>query len=81
MKNLFLNPNDLAGPAAVLGAMSKEAAGALQSLVPGVPDMAATLDKYYGRGKWFLFWDEDASGKPVRGTISLAFGKKTLVIG
>jgi hypothetical protein len=81
MKNLFLNPNDLAGPAAVLGVVSKEATSALQSLVPGVPDMAAALDRHYGRGKWFLFWDEDTSGRPVRGTISLAYGKETLVIG
>ena len=81
MKNLPLNPTDLAGSEAVLGLISREAARALEGLVPGVTDIAAALDRAYGRGKWFLFWDEDLSGRPVRGTISLAYGKKTLVVG
>ncbi len=81
MKNLNLNPTDLAGSEAVLGLISREAVSALAGLVPGVTDIAATLDRHYGRGKWFLFWDEDLGGRPVRGTISLAYGKKTLVVG
>jgi hypothetical protein len=81
MKNLPLNPTDLAGTESVLGLISKEAVTALESLAPGVTDIAAALDRTYGRGKWFLFWDEDLRGRPVRGTISLAYGKNTLIVG
>ncbi len=81
MKNLNINPTDLAGSEAVLGLFSKEAVSALASLMPGVTDITSALDLHYGRGKWFLFWDEDLGGRPVRGTISLAYGMKTLVVG
>lgn len=39
------------------------------------------LDRVYGKGQCFMYWDEDLSGRPIRGTISLAYGTETLVIG
>jgi hypothetical protein len=81
LKNLMLNTADLAGPGTILGMISDEASAALTSLAPGAIDIAAALDRHYGKGKWFLFWDEDLRGRPVRGTISLAYGKETLIVG
>ncbi len=81
MKTLTPNPTDFAGPSAILGLISEEASIALRSLVPGADDISAALDEHYGKGKWFLFWDEDLRGRPIRGTISLAYGKETLVVG
>jgi hypothetical protein len=81
VKNLTPNPTDFAGPSTILGLISEEASAALQSLVPGAADIGAALDEHYGKGKWFLFWDEDLRGRPIRGTISLAYGNETLVVG
>lgn len=53
---------------------------------PALIDLSATaveaeLDRTYGKGKWFLYWDEVLRGRPIRGTISLAAGRDTLIIG
>lgn len=80
MKHTRLNPADLAPLGAILALVSEEAATALATVL-GSGDIAAALNRHYGRGNWFVFWDEDLSGRPIRGTISLAYGKKTLVIG
>jgi hypothetical protein len=81
MKNLRRDTLDLAGPGTILDMISEEASAALRSLLPGANDIAAALDRHYGKGKWFLFWDEDLRGRPVRGTISLAYGNQTLIVG
>lgn len=41
----------------------------------------AALDARYGRGQWFLSWEEDLRGRPIPGTITLAFDQQTLVVG
>lgn len=81
MKNLPTKPIDLAGPGAILALISEEASKALAGLVPGAANIGDALDRYYGKGKWFLYWDEDLRGNPIRGTIALAFGKETLIVG
>lgn len=81
MMNKQINPADLASPGAILALVSEEASVALSSLVPGAADIGAALDRAYGKGGWFLFWDEDMRGRPIRGTISLAYGNETLVVG
>ena len=52
--------------------------------VPRVPvvdeEIVDAFDRAFGESGWFLFWDEDMQGKPIRGTISLAFGTETLVV-
>lgn len=80
MKNTAIKPADLATLGSILALVSEDAATALASLHAG-RDMAEALDRTYGRGKWFVFWDEDLRGRPIRGTISLAYGRETLVIG
>ncbi|HHY48567.1 MAG TPA: hypothetical protein GYA10_02305 [Alphaproteobacteria bacterium] len=71
---------DLAPLGSILAIVAEEAATALTSLMAG-ENLAKALDRCYGKGKWFVFWDEDLRGKPIRGTITLAYGKETLVIG
>ena len=80
MKNTTITPTDLATTGAILALVSSDAAAALASLDDG-GDIDDALDRFYGKGKWFVFWDEDLRGNPVRGTISLAYGRETLVIG
>ena len=46
-----------------------------------VLDVEDALDRTSGAGRWFLYWDEDLTGHPIRGTITLAYGRDTLVIG
>ena len=55
--------------------------GDLSNLLLTFPGLSAALDRTYGEHGWFMFWDEDLSGKPIRGTISIAYGKETLVVG
>lgn len=81
MKNLTLNPTDLAAPGAILALVSEEASRALASLSPESADLGAALDRTYGKGGWFLFWDEDLRGNPIRGTITLAYGRESLIVG
>jgi hypothetical protein len=45
------------------------------------PGLRAALDRTYGRDGWFMFWDEDLRGQPVTGTIAIAYGKETLIVG
>lgn len=81
MKHETINPADLASPGAILALVNEAASAALSSLVPGAADIGAALDRAYGKKGWFLYWDEDLRGKPIRGTITLAYGKQTLVVG
>lgn len=81
MKNIAIQPTDLASPGAIAALAFEAASDALTSLVPGIADLAKSLDDAYGKNGWFLFWDEDLTGKPVRGTITLAYGRDTLVVG
>lgn len=66
---------------AVRAIMSEAASAALKALKPFDFAVEEALDRTYGKGQWFLYWDEDLRGAPIRGTISLAYGRDTLVIG
>lgn len=81
MKHQLINPADVASPGAILALVSDTASRALTSLVPDAADIGAALDRAYGKGGWFLYWDEDLRGQPIRGTITLAYGRETLVVG
>ena len=81
MKHQHINPVDLANPGAILALVSETASKALTSLVPDAANIGAALDRAYGKGGWYIYWDEDLSGQPVRGTITLAYGRETLVVG
>lgn len=79
MRHQMPNPADLAPRGAILALISEATAEA--ALEANFPGLAAALDAEYGKGGWFMFWDEDLAGKPIRGTISIAYGKETLVVG
>ena len=79
MRHLIPNPADLAPRSAILALVSEAAAASV--LEKNFPGMSAALNRVYGTRGWFMFWDEDLSGKPVTGTISVAYGKETLVVG
>lgn len=70
---------DLAPPSAILALVSETTAK--QVLDVNFLGLSAALDRDYGRQGWFMFWDEDLAGKPIRGTISIAYGRHTLVVG
>ena len=80
MHNQTPETSDLAPLGAVAALVERDAASALTHLVPGQP-IADSLDRHYGRNGWFVFWDEDLRGRPVPGTIQLAYGRETLVLG
>jgi len=81
MHHQTVRPADLAPAGAILALRSEMASAALANLRPFDKAICEALDRVYGEGTWFMFWDEDMSGKPIRGTISLAYGRETLVIG
>lgn len=43
--------------------------------------LVVALDAQYGEHGWFMYWDEDLSGHPITGTMTLCFGSETLVVG
>lgn len=69
MKHQPINAADLASPGAIL------------ALVSDTANIGVALDRAYGRNGWFLYWDEDLRGQPIRGTITLAYDRQTLVVG
>lgn len=81
MHHASLTPATTATGGAIRAMMSDAASAALKALKPFDFAVEDALDSVYGKGRWFLFWDEDLTGAPIRGTISLAFGRDTLVIG
>ena len=66
---------------AIRAVMSDAASAALAALKPFDFAVEVALDRAYGAGRWFLYWDEDLAGRPIRGTITLAYGRDTLVVG
>lgn len=66
---------------AIRAVMSDAASAALAALHPFDFSVELALDRTYGAGRWFLYWDEDLGGRPIRGTITLAYGSETLVVG
>jgi len=81
MKHQLIHTTDLAHPGAILALVSDAASKALMSLAPDAANIGAALDRAYGKGGWFLYWDEDLRGRPIPGTIALAYGTETLIVG
>ena len=79
MRHQIPTAADLAPRSAILALVSESTSR--QVLEANFPGLGAALDRSYGQDGWFMFWDEDLSGKPIRGTISVAYGKETLVVG
>lgn len=76
-----ITPSTTATGGAIRAVMSEAASSALKALRPFDFAVEDALDELYGAGRWFLYWDEDLTGRPIRGTITLAYGTETLVVG
>lgn len=81
MHHSTLTPAATSTGGAIRAVMSDAASAALKALRPFDFAIEEALDCAYGAGRWFLYWDEDLSGRPIRGTIMLAYGRDTLVVG
>ena len=81
MHHSTLTPATTTTGGAIRAVMSEAASAALKALKPFDFAIEEALDGAYGAGRWFLYWDEDLSGHPIRGTITLAYGRDTLVVG
>jgi hypothetical protein len=81
MHHSTLTPATTATGGAIRAVMSDAAAAALRALKPFDFPVEDALDTLYGAGRWFLYWDEDLRGRPIRGTITLAYDRKTLIVG
>ncbi len=80
MHHSTLTPATTTTGGAIRAVISDAAAAALKALKPFDFAVEEALDKLYGAGRWFLYWDEDLSGHPIRGTITLAYGRYTMVV-
>ena len=81
MHHSKLTPAVTLSGGAIRAATREAAAIALKALKPFDFAVEKALDATYGAGNWFLYWDEDLKGRPIRGTITLAYGVETLVVG
>ena len=81
MHHQSIRPAELAPPGAILALRIEMAAAGLANASPFDRAIFEALDREYGEGNWALFWDEDLAGRPIRGSISVAYGAETLVIG
>lgn len=81
MHHQTVKPADLAAAGAILALRLEMASAMLSGFSTLDKAIGEALDRAYGKGQWFMYWDEDLGGKPIRGTISLAYGNETLVIG
>ena len=81
MHHSTLTPATTTTGGAIRAVMSDAASAALKALKPFDFAVEDALDRAYGAGRWFLYWDEDLAGRPIRGTITLAYGRDTLVVG
>ena len=75
------HPANLVPRWSILALVPEATSAALARIAPGASAIGEAFDRAYGKGKWFLYWDEDLAGRPIRGTIGLAHGKDTLVVG
>lgn len=81
MYHQHLQPAELAPPGAIVALRTEMTAAGLAGASPLDRAIFEALDRSYGRGNWTLCWDEDLAGRPIKGTISVAYGGETLVIG
>lgn len=81
MHHSTITPALTAAGSVIRAATHEAAAVALKAVKPFDFAMETALDATYGAGNWFVYWDEDLRGRPIRGTITIAYADKTLVVG
>lgn len=67
--------------AAILAFNAETASAMLARMSPEDRALGDAFDAHYGKGNWFITWDEDLCGKPIRGTVAIGHGKDVVIIG
>lgn len=81
MHQISLSPAETVNGGAIRAMLSDEAAHLMARSSAVEAQLVLALDREYGEHGWFLYWDEDLSGHPIRGTMTVCFGGDTLVVG
>lgn len=76
-----LIPAEITAGGAIRAMLSEEAAHLMARSSAVDARLVVALDAEYGEHGWFVYWDEDLAGQPIRGTVTLCFGGETLVVG
>jgi hypothetical protein len=76
-----LIPAETTNGVAIRAMLSDEAAHLMARSSAVDAQLVVALDAEYGEHGWFMYWDEDLGGQPIRGTVTLCFGGETLVVG
>ena len=81
MHHATLTPAETVSGGAIRAMLSDEAAHLMARSSAVEAQLVIALDREYGEHGWFMYWDEDLAGQPIRGTMTLSFGSETLVVG
>jgi hypothetical protein len=81
MHHAQLTPAQTTNGGAIRAVLSDEAAHLMARSSAVDAQLVVALDRQYGEHGWFMSWDEDLTGRPIRGTMTLCFGGETLVVG
>jgi hypothetical protein len=81
MHHSELTPAEATCGGAIRAMLSDEAAHLMARSSAIEARLVLALDRQYGEHGWFMYWDEDLAGRPIRGTMTLCFGGETLVVG
>ena len=81
MHHAQLSPAETTTGGAIRAMLADEAAHLMARTSAVDAQLVTALDAQYGEHGWFMYWDEDLSGRPITGTITLCFGGETLVVG
>jgi hypothetical protein len=81
MHQLQRSPVETTVAGAIRPLLSDEAAHLMARSSLLEAQLVVALDAEYGEHGWFMTWDVDLSGQPIRGTVTLCFGGETLVVG
>ncbi len=81
MHHRSITPAESVSGATIRALLSDEAAHLMARTSAVEAQLVLALDREYGEHGWFMYWDEDLAGHPIRGTMTLCFGGETLVVG
>jgi len=81
MHHTQLTPAATPNGGAIRAMLSDEAAHLMARSSAVEAQLVVALDAQYGEHGWFMSWDEDLAGQPIRGTMTLCFGGESLVVG
>jgi hypothetical protein len=81
MHHRDISPAETVSGGNIRAMLSDEAAHLMARSSAVEAQLVLALDREYGEHGWFMYWDEDLGGHPIRGTMTLCFAGQTLVVG